>query len=272
GAVISYPFWQREYAGSESVIGRKISLNGHPMDIIGVTQPGFYGVVVGDRFDVAVPLCAQAAVDGEDNSALDRPYVWWLTVMGRLNPGWNDAKALAELNSFASSLFHDTLPPTFSGDRVKYYLNLKFKLLPAGNGVSDLREQYTSPLWLLLGISGLVLLIACANLANLMLARASAREREITIRRALGASRWRMIRELLAESALIAVLGAILGFILAQWLTRAMVAFISTEGNALFFDLRPDWPILAFTAGIAMLTCVLFGLLPALRATRVSPQ
>lgn len=272
GAVISYPFWQREYAGSDSVIGRKISLNGHPMDIIGVTQPGFYGVVVGDRFDVAVPLCAQPAVDGVENSAIDRPYVWWLTVMGRLNSGWNNAKALAELNSFAPSLFHDTLPPTFSGDRVKYYLNFKFKLLPAGNGVSSLREQYTSPLWLLLGISGLVLLIACANLANLMLARASAREREIAVRLAVGASRGRIIRQLLAESALIAVLGAILGFVLAQWLSRAMVAFISTEGNALFFDLQPDWPILAFTAGVAMLTCILFGLLPALRATHVSPQ
>src|SRR6185437_2586866 len=260
GAVISYPFWQREYAGSESVIGRKISLNGHPMDIIGVTQPGFYGVVVGDRFDVAVPLCAQAAVDGEDNSALDRPYVWWLTVMGRLNPGWNDAKALAELNSFAPSLFHDTLPPTFSGDRVKYYLNFKFKLLPAGNGVSDLREQYTSPLWLLLGISGLVLLIACANLANLMLARASAREREITIRRALGASRWRMIRELLSESLLLAAAGAICGLFLAFAVSRMLVAFISTPQNQILLDLGMDWRVLAFTTALAVITTISFGL------------
>lgn len=271
GAVISYPFWQREYGEDRSVLGRKISLSGHPTEIVGVAPESFSGLVVGGKFDVAIPICGQAAMNGE-NSALDRPYVWWLTAMGRIKPGWSEAQALAQLNSFAPALFHDTLPPTFKGDRVQKYLDFRFKLLPAGNGVSNLREQYTTPLWLLLGIAALVLLIACANLANLMLARASAREKEIAVRLAVGASRGRIVRQLLAESVLIAVLGASLGFLLAQWLSRFMVAFLTTEGNSLFIDLRPDWPVLAFTATVAILTCILFGLFPALRATTISPQ
>jgi predicted permease len=271
GAVISYPFWQHEYRGDPSVIGSKLTLNGQPIEIIGVTAPGFSGLDVGGSFDVALPICGQAALNGE-NSPLEHEYVWWLSAMGRLKTGISQTQGLAQLNSFAPALFHDTLPPSWKGDRVKEYLDFRFKVLPAGTGVSSLREQYSTPLWLLLGIAALVLLIACANLANLMLARASAREREIAVRLAVGASRWRVIRQLLVESFLVAVIGALLGFFLAQWLSRSLVAFLSTTGNSLFVDLRPDLPILAFTTAIAMLTCILFGLAPAVRATRVSPQ
>src|SRR5439155_5833616 len=137
--------------------------------------------------------------------------------------------------------------------------------------ISFLRESYSSPLLLLLAIAGLVLLIACANLANLMLARASAREREIAIRLALGASRERLIRQLMAESLLLATAGACLGLFLARELSRLLVLFISTEGDPLFIDIDPDWRVLAFTAGMAILTCVLFGLRPALRGTRIAP-
>ncbi len=271
GAVISYPFWQRQFGGDPSAIGRKLSINSHPVEILGITPPSFYGLEVGRSFDVAVPICGQAVISGE-NSPLDVPYVWWLTAMGRLKPGMSIVQATAQLNSFATALFHETLPPTFKGQNGLDYLTFKFKVLPAGNGVSQLRENYSTPLWLLLGIAGLVLLIACANLANLMLARASAREREIAVRLAVGASRLRIIRQLLAESLMIAVLGTGLGFALAQWLSRFLVAFLSTEGRTLFVDFQADWPVLAFTAGTAMLTCILFGVAPALRATRVSPQ
>lgn len=271
GAVISYPFWQHEYRGDPSVIGRKLSLNGKPVEVIGVSAAGFYGVAVGRSFEVALPICGIAALDGE-SSPLDRDYVWWLTAMGRLKPGISMEKALAQLNSFAPALFQDTLPKKFKGDRAKRYLDFRLKLLPAGTGVSNLRRQYASPLWLLLGIAGVVLLIACANLANLMLARASAREKEIAIRLAVGASRTRIIRQLLSESVLLAFLGAGLGFALAQWLSRFLVSFLSTQGTTLFVDLQPDWILLAFTAGVAALTCILFGLAPALRATRISPQ
>ena len=272
-AVISYSFWQHEYHGDPSVIGRKLSLNGKPVEIIGVSAAGFYGVAVGRSFEVALPICGIAALDGE-NSPLnnDKDYVWWLTAMGRLKLGISTDKALAQLNSFAPGLFQDTLPKTFKGDRAKQYLDFRLKLLPAGTGVSNLRRQYASPLWLLLGIAGVVLLIACANLANLMLARASAREKEIAIRLAVGASRTRIIRQLLSESVLLAFLGAGLGFALAQWLSRFLVSFLSTQGTTLFVDLQPDWSLLAFTAGVAALTCILFGLAPALRATRISPQ
>jgi predicted permease len=271
GAVISYPFWQHEYHGDQSVVGRTLSLNGKPAQIIGVSAAGFVGLEVGSSFDVALPICGLAAIDGE-HSPLKRDYVWWLTAMGRLKPGVSQAQALAQLNSIAPGLFHDTLPVSFKGDRAKDYLDFRLKLLPAGSGVSNLRQEYSSPLWLLLGIAGLVLLIACANLANLMLARASAREKEIAVRLAVGASRTRIIRQLLAESVLLAMLGAGLGFAVALWLSRFLVLFLTTEGNSLFIDLQPDWRLLAFTASVALLTCILFGLAPALRATRVSPQ
>jgi putative ABC transport system permease protein len=271
GAVISYPFWQHEYHGDPSVVGRTLSLNGKPVQIIGVSAAGFYGLVVGSSFDIALPICGATAIDGE-SSPLVRDYVWWLSVMGRLKPGVSQAQAVAELNSFAPGLFHDTLPVSFKGDRAKQYLDFKLKLLPAGSGVSNLREDYSSPLWLLLGIAGLVLLIACANLANLMLARASAREREIAVRLAVGASRTRIIRQLLSESVLLAVLGAAMGLTIAQWLSRFLVSFLTTQGNSLFIDLQADWRLLAFTAGVATFTCILFGLAPALRATRISPQ
>src|SRR5436309_2012702 len=151
------------------------------------------------------------------------------------------------------------------------YLDYKLGALSASTGFSELRQDSETSLWLLLGISGLVLLIACANLANLMLARAGARERQITIRRALGASRWRMIRDLLSESLLLAVAGTICGLFLAFAISRLLVAFISTPQSQVFLDLGMDWRLLAFTTALAVLTTVSFGLAPAVRATRAEP-
>ncbi len=276
GAVISYSFWQREYGGDPGIIGRKLTLNSHPLEIIGVTPASFYGMIVGRSFDVAVPLCGQAAINPAavygDSSVLDVPYVWWLTIMGRLKPGVSMTQATAQLNSIAPTLFHDTMPAGWAGDRAHEYLSFRFKMLPAGNGASNLREDYSTPLWVLLGIAGLVLLIACANLANLMLARASAREREIAVRLAVGASRSRITRQLLIESLLLASVGAVLGFTVAQWASRFLVTFLGTDQQTLFLNLKPDWSVLAFIAGVAMLTCILFGLAPALQATRISPH
>jgi putative ABC transport system permease protein len=271
GAVISYAFWQREYHGDPTVIGRTITLNTNPAQIIGVAGAGFYGLVVGSSFDVALPICGAAAIYGE-RSPLDRDYVWWLSAMGRLKPGVSEAQALAQLNAIAPALFHDTLPGSFQGERAEQYLNYRLKLLPAGTGVSSLREDYSSPLWLLLGIAGLVLLIACANLANLMLARATAREKEFAVRLAMGASRWLIARQSLTESLLLAVIGAGLGVVVAHWLSRFLVSFLTTADNGLFIDLQPDWRLFAFATGGALLTCVLFGLAPAIRATRIAPQ
>jgi predicted permease len=270
GAVVSYSFWQRELGGVASAIGRRLTIDYHPVEVIGVTPPGFFGLEVGRSFDVALPICSQPVLGGEDNY-LDVRYDWWLTVMGRLKPGWSLEKATAQLGAISPGIFEATLPPGYDADHARKYLAFKLAAYPAGTGISSLRQDYSDPLWLLLAITGLVLLIACANLANLLLARARAREREIAVRLALGASRGRLLRQLLSESLLLGIVGAGLGLFLAGTLARFLVSFLSTQGNRVFVDLSPDWRVFGFTAAVAILTCLLFGLAPALRATGIAP-
>jgi putative ABC transport system permease protein len=273
GVVLSYAFWQRRYGGAASVIGSDIRLEGHPFPILGVTPPSFYGVSVGDHFDLAVPVCAEPIVDGE-YSFVNGPRAresWWLAVFGRLKPGWNLKRATAQLRVITPAALHETIPPQYDASGVKHYLAYEFEAMPAANGFSELREDSSTPLWLLLGLSGLVLLIACANLANLLLARASGREREIAVRLAMGASRGRLVRQLLCESALLAIAGMLCGGFLASTLSKSLVAFISTPNNPIFLDMPTDWRVLGFAAGLAILTTILFGLAPAMRAGGASP-
>ena len=271
GAVISYSFWQREYGGDRSVIGRTVSINRHPFQIVGVTDAGFYGVEVGRYFDVALPLCAEPLVDGAEYAMLPKRDSWWLGAIGRLKPGWTIERAGAQLRAVSPPLFEAALPPDFNADNAKRFLAYRLGAFPADSGVSQLRREFESPLWLLLGLAGLVLVIASANLANLFLARASTREKEMGMRMAIGASRGRLIRQLLAESLLLAAIGAVLGALLAQNISRILVASLSTQSDPLFVDFGTDWRVLGFTTALAVLTCVLFGLAPALRATSVSP-
>jgi putative ABC transport system permease protein len=270
GLVISHQFWQREYGGDADVIGRKLTLADHPLEIIGVTPASFFGMEVGRSFDMALPLCAVALVRGNDRFLSGT--IWWLTVTGRLKSGWSLEQANAEMQAISPVLFEAALPANYPPASVKDYLGSRLIAVPAGSGVSQLREKYEQSLWLLLAIAGLVLLIACANLANLLLARASAREREIALRQALGASRGRLVRQLLVESLLLAAVGAAVGAWLAQELSRFLVAFLSTSNDPVFLELAPDWRVLGFTAGLAVLTCLLFGLVPAIRATRMEPS
>ena len=271
GTVISYAFWQHEFAGDPSVIGKMVRLEGRPFEIIGVTPASFFGLEVGQSFDVALPICALPVLYPEDSALTDGTH-WWLSVAGRLKPGWSVDQANASLTAISSGVFETSLTSNYPAESVKSYLAFKLSAVPVGTGVSQLRETYGDPLWLLLAIAGLVLLVACANLANLMLARASAREREIAVRVALGASRLCLIRQLLAESLLLAAAGATLGALIAGDLSRFIVSFISIEGDGLFVALETDWRVMAFTSCVAILTCALFGLAPAVRATRLAPN
>ena len=271
GAVLSHQFWQREFGGDPSVVGKTLSLDDHPFEVVGVTPASFYGPEVGRAFDVAVPICSEALMSGAESSRLDSGTDWWLVVMGRLKPGVSAGQATAQLNSLSRGVFEATLSPKYPAESAPAYLNFKLAAYPAASGISQVRETYEYPLWMLLGVAGLVLLVACANLANLLLARANAREREIAVRLALGASRARVVRQLLAESLLLAAVGSALGALLSGLLGNFLVSLLSTRQDELFLELSTDWTVLGFTAGMAVLTCVLFGLTPALRASRVEP-
>jgi putative ABC transport system permease protein len=270
GVVLGHSYWENEYGGQASAIGRKIVLDGKPFEIIGVAPAGFFGVEVGRSFDVAIPVCAETLINGTD-AHTPKLHHWWLAVIGRSKPGWSIGQIRAHVKAISPGLFEATVWPKYTPDAAKAYRAFKLTADPVGSGVSELRSEYQDPLLILLGISGLVLVIACANLANLMLARASARERELAVRLAIGASRPRLIRQMLAESLLLAVIGAACGALLAQFLSAYLVRFLSTTPDPLFVDLGTDWRLFGFTAALAILTCLLFGLMPAVRSTGVNP-
>ena len=270
GVVLSHAFWQREYGAARGIVGTSITIEGLPFPVLGVSEAGFFGVEVGRSFDLALPLCAVDLINA-GAGRLEARDQWWLAVMGRLRPGWSLTRASAQLESISPVLFADTLPPDFSSKNAALYRQFTLQALPGVTGFSQLRQDYDVSLWLLLSVAAIVLLIACANLANLMLARATARDREMAVRLALGASRGRLIRQLLVESLLLAALGASLGALLSPLLGRSVVAMISTDVSPMFVALPTDWRLLAFVCAIAALTCAIFGLAPALRSSAVPP-
>jgi putative ABC transport system permease protein len=270
GVALGYPFWQREYGGDPSAVGRTILLDGHRFVIVGVASSEFFGVDVGRAFDVAVPICAEPTFRGA-NTGLEKPDVWFLAGIGRLKPGVTLEQAGAQLAGLSKGIMSATVPNRYTAKAAKDYTEMVIGALPASGGISGLRRNYGDSLNILLGVTALVLLVACANLANLMLARATAREREVAGRLAIGASRRRIVRQMLSESLLIAALGAGAGVLAAQWFSRTLVAFLSTDSSPLFVDLGLGWRAFAFTVAVAVAACLIFGLTPAIQATATSP-
>ena len=268
--VLSHAFWQRQYAGSPAVVGQTLALGSHATEIIGVTPASFLGLEVGKTFDVAVLACADPVFSDDGKGRLASGTDWWLTVFGRLKPGWTVERASAHLAAISPDLFQATLPARYPAVSVSKYLAFKLEAAGAASGLSQLREEYTSPLWMLLGTAALVLVIACANLANLLLARATARQKEIAVRLGMGASRGRVVRQLLTESLLLAAIGGLCASLLAGVLSRSFVALVDPGGASTALALGINWRVLAFTTGLSLLTCILFGLAPAMSATRMS--
>ena len=264
--VLSHAFWTHETGGDPRAIGRTLTLDSRQAEVIGVTPAGFSGLEVGRGFDVAVPICATPVIHG--GNRLDSATEWWLIVVGRLKPGWTFERATAQLQAVSPGIFETTITPNYPAASVARYTGFKLEAVPGEAGDSNLRDAYEAPLWMLLATAGIVLLIACANLANLLLARAGARQREIGVRLSLGASRGRVVRQLLTESALLAALGVAGGVLLSSLMSDTLVSLITTANDAVVLGLRTDWRALAFASALGIVTCGLFGLAPALRATR----
>jgi predicted permease len=263
--VVSHAYWQSQLGAAESTIGAPIVIGDRSFQVVGVTPPVFTGLEVGQRFDIALPICT-AGLWGD---ALDQRHYWWLVGMGRVKTGWTVDQAAEHVRTLSATLFDQLAPPGYANNA--NWKKLRLTAVPGGRGISQWREQYSTSLWLLLGITGLVLLIACANLANLMLARAAARQREFAVRLAIGASRFRIATQSLVESLVLALAGALIGTGLAMAASRAIVAFLATEDNGLHLDLPLDWRMLAFTTAITLVTCMLCGLAPALRLAHTEP-
>ena len=268
-AVLSYGLWQERFGGSRNVIGSTLSVNQQPFQIIGVSAPGFYGVEVGDKYDVAIPICSSAVFDGK-RSRLDIRAWWWLGIMGRLKPEVAPEQLKARLSILAPQIFAAAAPTNWTPEEQQHFAKTLLVPTPAATGISGLRNQFSQPLAILMGVVGVVLLIGSANLASLMFARATSRNKEIAVRKALGASRSRLVRQLLTECLLLSSAGAVLGLFFARWGSALLVRYISTARNKIFLDLSLDARVLGFTAAIAVFSAFLFGILPALRSTRIS--
>ena len=269
--VVSHAFWQKSLGGDPQIVGARVRVNDVPMTIVGVAPEGFEGTQTGEKIDLYVPvLMAHVGLRSAEAPMLDERGDWWLYVMGRLKPGVTREQAQAEL----SVLFKRALlaNPPFNKSNVKGMAELQSArviLYDGRSGFANLRRRFAKPLTVLAGMSAIVLLIACTNLASLLSARAATRRKEIAIRLSMGAARRRLLRQLLTESAILSTAGALAGAFVAYGGAKALVAIASRGRNPLQIDASPDWVVIAFTAAIAIGTTLLFGIVPALQATRL---
>ncbi len=269
-AVVSERFWRERFGGTEDIVGRHLSINGVPATIVGVMPASFFGPEVGSTLDVVVPIASVAAISGSE-SLLTGRLTWWLQIMARLEPGQTIDAANVALKAAQPQIRAATLPPNQSS--LDEYLKDPLKFVPASAAESSaLRVRYEQPLTIILVVVGAVLLIACANIASLLLARSMARRHDLVVRLALGASRWRLARQLLLESGTLAVTGAGLGIAVAVVGSSLLVRQLATPVSSVFLDVSIDWRVLGFTAVVAVVTALVFGLAPAIGVSNVSPN
>jgi predicted permease len=267
--VLSYDFWQRRFGSDPSILNQTILVNAHAMTVIGVAQKGFRSVGIGESADVFVPIMMQAQMMPGSND-LGKRRSMWLNIMARLKPGVTPQQAEAAMNVFWKPILElevKEMQGAPASTRTKF-LARHLELHSGRKGISASQDSLSTAMTVLMSMVGLLLLIACANVANLMIARATSRQREIGIRLALGASRFRLIRQLLAESLLLSVSGGMLGLLAADWTGSALLRLMPEDPSMASFTSRPDTRIFLFTLALSLLTGVLFGLLPALQGTR----
>jgi predicted permease len=268
--VISYGYWERQFARNLFALGQTLRLNGVPVTIVGVSPSGFVGANVGMVADLTIPAAVIPLVAPQAAPLLN-PGNFWLRVLARPRPGVSAAQAQERLTAVWRQIAPPALAPQWPAGRREAFTAAVLRASPGGTGWTFLREMYTKPLRVLMGVVALVLLIACANIASLFLARASARQGEIVVRLALGASRGRLVRQLLIESMLLSAIGGVLGIGLA-WLSGTfLINMISAGRFDVAFDLTPNAHILAFTTAIAIATGIVFGVAPAIQATAIGP-
>jgi len=268
-AVVSYRYWQQTLAADTAVLGKVIAINDTPFTVIGVMPPKFYGVELNEESpDMWLPLTMQQ--EAMVQASLLNPHgLYWLHMMARAKDNIGIQQAQAWVNNQVRQFMITREGAQISNARRQEIQGVYIELLPGGHGLSHLREQYSQPLRILLFVVVLVLVIACANLANFLLAKAASREREISTRLALGATRWHVMRQIFSETALLSLLGGALGLLLAFWGTRLLIYFVVAGAKSTALDASPDFRVLAFTFGVSLLTGLFFGIAPALRASRM---
>ncbi|HEY2117134.1 MAG TPA: ABC transporter permease [Candidatus Angelobacter sp.] len=263
--VVSYDFWKNKLGQNPNTVGQTLRINNYPFTVIGVAPPGFYGDTVGDAQDFWAPVTMQEQII-TGRKWLDSYNVTWLHVIARLKPGVSVANAAANVNLVVQQLVSGPLKAKLSKDDIDNLKASKVEVSAGGGGFSDLRGDFKQPLLLLMIIVALVLVIACVNVANLLLARAASRQKEFAVRVAIGAAPGRVVRQLLTESIFLAFAGGALGFLLAQWGTSALLKLSKNQD----LEASPDLRVFLFTAGMCLLTGILFGLIPALRSRKVT--